>query len=316
MAGYAPTAPKAVFDALADRKLLVVSGKGGVGRTSVAALVGLELAARGRRTLVATTGHDDRLAWMLGESKLHDEAKEVAPRLWIQRLVPKTCIREYGGIMMRSQRLANMVFGNRVIERMLGAVPGLDDYAVLGKSWHEAARGEDYDTVIFDGPASGHLVLNLGVPRTIVETAPRGILVDEAISVVETLRNPAHAAAVLVGLPELWPLTELDELAQALREDVGLATGAVVVNKAWPRVDAELPSARFETGSDAAAWHGLGRALGRGRAESEALESWSAERPRRGGEELPQFEIPFVAQGLESMPDFRALRATLAGGAA
>ena len=141
MVAFAPTGRVEFFDSLASRQLLIVSGKGGVGRSTVAALLGLELAARGKKVLVATTGHDDRLAWMLGHSRLHDRPTEVRTGLFIQRLVPTTCVREYGAIMMRSERLSKAVFGNRVMKRLIGAVPGLDDYAVLGKVWHEATRG-------------------------------------------------------------------------------------------------------------------------------------------------------------------------------
>lgn len=308
------------FDRLARRRLLVVSGKGGVGRTTVSALLGLELAARGRRVLIGTTGHDDRLAWMLGREALTDRAVRVAPQLWIQRLVPSTCVREYGGIMMRSQRLSDMVFGNRLIKRMLGAVPGLDDYAVLGKAWHEAARGEDYDTVIFDGAASGHLRLNLGVPRAIVETAPQGILVDEAAAVCETLRDPEASAAVLVGLPETWPMTELSELARGLHEDVGLHLGALVVNKRWR---ADLPAFHEATGDGLDGGAGLGganrlayealrRSVLRSLSEREAVAEWAARDATPALDEQARLDLPFMADGLDGPKAFEQLRARLA----
>src|SRR5512147_2710176 len=88
--------PRSVLSDLERRRLLIVSGKGGVGRTTVAALLGFALASKGRKVLVATTGHDDRLAWMLGGERLGDVPVEVAPGLEIQRLVPATCVEEYG----------------------------------------------------------------------------------------------------------------------------------------------------------------------------------------------------------------------------
>jgi hypothetical protein len=83
-----PRSPETVFDALADRQLLIVSGKGGVGRTTVAALLGLALARRGRRVLVATVGLDDRLAWMLGLPTLPEQPVQAARNLYVQRVVP------------------------------------------------------------------------------------------------------------------------------------------------------------------------------------------------------------------------------------
>lgn len=227
--------PGAVFDRLARRRLVVVSGKGGVGRTTLAALMGLAIAARGRRVLVATTGHDDRLGWMLGAPSLPDTVHAVSERLHIQRLVPRVCLREYGAMVVRSERVSAAVFDNRVVRRLLQAIPGLDDFAVFGKAWHEAARGDDYDTVIFDGPATGHLLYTLGVPQAILRAIPSGPLTREAQLIVDTLTDPESTEAVLVGLPEHWPLTELGELGAALRQQRGLAIETMVVNGMWPQ---------------------------------------------------------------------------------
>ncbi|MCA9710666.1 MAG: hypothetical protein KDK70_32790 [Myxococcales bacterium] len=227
--------PGAVFDRLAQRRLVVVSGKGGVGRTTLSALLGLAIAARGRRVLVATTGHDDRLGWMLGASSLSDTVQAVGERLHIQRLVPRVCLREYGAMVVRSERISAAVFDNRVVRRLLQAIPGLDDFAVFGKAWHEAARGDTYDTVVFDGPATGHLLYTLGVPQAILRAIPAGPLTREAQLIVDTLTDPSCTEAVLVGLPELWPLTELGELGGTLTQQRGVAIETMVINGMWPR---------------------------------------------------------------------------------
>lgn len=238
MAAMAPTdpsaSPGAIFDRLAQRKLIVVSGKGGVGRTTIAALLGMALAERGRRVWVGTTGHDDRLGWMLGADALPDTVHEVAPGLSISRLVPRVCLREYGAMIVGSQRVASAVFDNRVVRKLLQAIPGLDDFAVFGKAWHEAARGDRFDTVIFDGPATGHLLYTLGVPSAILDAIPTGPLTNEARLMVDTITDPSATEAVLVGLPERWPLTELSELGATLREQRGIATDTIVVNGMWP----------------------------------------------------------------------------------
>lgn len=223
-----------VFDRLAKRRLVVVSGKGGVGRTTLAALMALAIAQRGRRVLVATTGHDDRLAWILGAKQLSDQPQVVAPKLWIQRLVPQTCLREYGGLVMRSQRASSAVFDNRLVRKLLRAIPGLDDFAVVGKAWHEAIRGGSYDCVIFDGPATGHLLFTLEVPRSILDTLPRGPLTREAQLIQSSFEDASSIEAVLVGLPESWPLTELAEFGVALRKRVRMNVAAIAVNGVWP----------------------------------------------------------------------------------
>lgn len=259
-----------LFDDLAQRRFVIVSGKGGVGRTTIAALCGVALAERGRKVLVATTGHDDRLAWVLGSAALSDAPQSVAQRLWIQRLSPNTCIREYGALVLRSSRLSSAVFDNRVVSPLMRAIPGLDDFSLVGKAWHEAFRGGAYDTVVFDGPATGHLLYTLGVPQAILETIAPGPLTREAELMNSHFRDPAQTQAVLVGLPELWPLTELGELGATLRQQLGIAVGAVVVNGLWP---ADVPALHGDA-KLADLFGALDRAGAIGRRQRSELAQW------------------------------------------
>jgi anion-transporting ArsA/GET3 family ATPase len=235
--GHGPehTDAATMLDRLRTRRLVIVSGKGGVGRTTLAALLGVALAERGRRVLVATTGHDDRLAWMLGLPKLEATPVAVDARLSVQRLVPNVALREYGAMIVKSERISAAVFDNRIVRRLLRAIPGLDDFTVLGKAWHEAVRGGTYDTVVLDGPATGHLVYTLGVPRAILGAVPPGPLTREAAGIDASLTDPEVTEAVLVGLPEAWPLTELGELGRTITGELGISIRSVVVNGVWPR---------------------------------------------------------------------------------
>ena len=306
--------PEALFEALAARRLLIVSGKGGVGRTTVAALLGSALAARGRKVLVATTGHDDRLAWMLGGEGLTDVPVEVEPNLWIQRLVPSTCVEEYGALVTRSQRLSQAVFGNKTVRRLLRAIPGLDDFAVLGKVWHEAVRAQSFDTILFDGPASGHLRLVLGVPQAILETISEGPITREAEAMRAALQDPSLSAAVLVGLPEPWPLSEMDELADALRDEIGLEIGALVVNKLWPELPS-LPAAGSASDHPAATMLAVIDDLGeRGREQREVVRVWLHERAGLGSRE-PLLLAPWWPWGLERPERLRDLLHAIETGA-
>lgn len=298
-----------VLAGLEHRRLLIVSGKGGVGRTTVAALLGSALASSGRKVLVATTGHDDRLAWMLGGDQLGDEPVEVAPGLDIQRLVPATCVEEYAALVTHSQRLSHAVFGNKTVRRLLRAVPGLDDFAILGKVWHEAVRERHYDTIVFDGPASGHLRLVLGVPQAILETLSDGPLTAEATAMRESLQDPSVCASVLVGLPEPWPLTELGELATALRREIGMGEGTLVVNKLWPL----LPELGVE-GDDSEVGRMLARvdAIGeRGREQRQVVADWL---DARGSLDEDLITVPWWPWGVEGPEQIHALLDTIRSG--
>jgi anion-transporting ArsA/GET3 family ATPase len=275
-----PTPVETSIDRLAQRELVVVSGKGGVGRTTMAALLGQGIARRGRRVLIATTGHDDRLAWMLGLDALDATPRRARPGLDVVRLVPNVCLREYGALIVHSDRISGAVFDNRIVRRLFAAIPGLDDFAVLGKAWHEAARGNEWDTVVFDGPATGHLLYTLGVPRAIMSAMPPGPLTAEAKLMDECLTDPSRAEAVLVGLPETWPLTELAQLGRALRRDIGISVETIVVNGVWPLLSASAQAALDARGRapDASAeyltW--LAEIADGGRRHAEAVRTFAA----------------------------------------
>ena len=310
-----------MFDRLCTRRLVIVSGKGGVGRTTLAALLGLALAERGRRVLVATTGHDDRLAWMLGLPSLEatplpvvaSRGSAIAGRLFVQRLVPNVALREYGAMIVKSERISAAVFDNRIVRRLLRAIPGLDDFTVLGKAWHEAVRGGTYDAVVFDGPATGHLVYTLGVPQAILAAVPAGPLTREAAGIVASLTDPKVTEAVLVGLPEAWPLTELGELGRSITRDLGIAIRSVVVNGVWPRASDTARTLVAAPASDpqVAEWLDWVRALTAG-AERHA----SAIETFRQGPAVPSgvhelVTVPWRFGGIGTAEDLQSLRSEL-----
>jgi anion-transporting ArsA/GET3 family ATPase len=300
--------PQAVFDALASRQLLIVSGKGGVGRTTVAALLGLALARRGRRVLVATVGLDDRLAWMLGLPALADTPTPAARNLHVQRVTAHVCLREYGALILRSERIAAAVFDNAPMRRVVRTVPGLDDFAILGKVWHEAIRAHAYDAIVFDGPATGHLRYCLGVPRTILRTLSSGPLPREARLMQDSLEDPSRVQAVLVGLPDRWPLTELGEMADALREELHVGIGAVVVNGLWP---AGLP-ALDPTAADPDAARVLAATevvRRQAQRQREGVDAWLAGWPAPP----PVLPLPWRWQGFTGPADVQQLLAGLDG---
>ncbi len=316
----ASRSPESVFDALATRQLLIVSGKGGVGRTTVAALLGLALARRGRRVLVATVGQDDRLAWMLGLPTLADTPVAASRGLYIQRVVPHVAIREYGALMLHSERVANAVFDNGPMRRLLRTIPGLDDFAILGKVWHEAIRAHSFDAIIFDGPATGHLRYTLGIPQAILRTLTVGPLPREARLMQDSLEDPSRVQAVLVGLPDRWPLTELGEMAVALREELHVGIGAIVVNGLWPAGLPELGPEAASTPADPAVVTMLTATTvvaRQARRQRESVAAWLASQTPAavpGGvarAPAPVLTLPWRFQGFAGPPDLEQVLAGL-----
>jgi anion-transporting ArsA/GET3 family ATPase len=140
-------------------------------------------------------------------------------------------------MILKFERVYRMIFENRVTKAFLRAIPGLDDYAILGKAWYhttEEKRGKPvWDTVVFDLPASGHSMSMLRIPWVIVDTVPEGPLTRDARTVQALLRDPARTAAVIVTLAEEMPAVEAAELAAKLAA-LGIPPARVVVNQVAP----------------------------------------------------------------------------------
>jgi anion-transporting ArsA/GET3 family ATPase len=220
-----------------DRRLILVAGKGGVGRSTVAAAIAGQLAARGKKTLLFETNANDRFGTYFDKPPVGTQVVQLAPNLSAVNTNPAAALEEYGLMILKFRSVYEMVFENRVTRAFLRAVPGLDDYALLGKAWFHTAeekRGKPvWDTVVFDMPASGHSVSMLRIPWVIVDTVPEGPLTRDARTVKELLCDPARTAAVLVTLAEEMPVNEALELEQKLT-GFGIVPQQIVCNQVYP----------------------------------------------------------------------------------
>jgi anion-transporting ArsA/GET3 family ATPase len=232
-----PGVPQPSSVSLLDRRLILVLGKGGVGRSTAAAAIASACARRGRKTLLYQSNATDRHGAYFGRAALGTAPTELAPNLWGVNTSPSAALHEYGLLILKFERIYQLVFENRITKAFLRAVPGLDDYAVLGKAWFhtvEEKRGKPvWDTLVFDMPASGHSVTMLKIPWVIVDTVPDGPLTRDARTVQALLRDPERTAAVLVTLAEEMPSVEAAELATKLTA-LGIEPRRVLINQIAP----------------------------------------------------------------------------------
>ena len=218
-----------------DLRFVVVSGKGGVGRTTVAATLARVTSAAGKRVLLAAAAATDRLGRMFGRDEpLGPTITTLAPGIDGVNITPASSIHEYGLKVLRSELVTRALFENRAVRGLLGAIPGLDGYALLGKAWfHTTETTQEgrprYDLVIFDGPASGHAGLVLRIPQAILNAMPKGPLARDARAIKELLQDPTRAALLIVTLAEDLPVRESVELAAQARA-LSVPLGPVVVN--------------------------------------------------------------------------------------
>jgi len=227
---------------IVDRRFVMVGGKGGVGRTTVAAALARAAHRAGRRVLLAQMESADRLTRLLGSPRpLGAELQEVEPGFSVVNMNPKSALHEYALMVLRYESLYRALFENKAMRRFLGAVPGLDAYAMLGKAWwHTTETIGDrrrYDLVVVDGPASGHSVGVLTIPQAILDAVPKGPLSRDAGFMRALLTDPTQAAFLVVTLAEELPARETATLAREVMRDLQMPLAPLVVNA--------VPSPRF-----------------------------------------------------------------------
>lgn len=228
-----------------DKRFLIVVGKGGVGRTTVAAALARAAGRAGKRVLLAQTNAPERLGQLLGTpTPIGADVTVIDERLSAVNMSPKQALHEYGVLLLRYEPLYRAVFENKPMRSFLGAFPGLDYWTMLGKAWWHTTEQENgrlkYDVVILDGPASGHATAMLRIPDAVMSAMPKGPLARDAGQARALLSDPARTTAVLVTLPEELPARETMILAADLR-DLRIPTGPLVVNS-MPPADAADPT--------------------------------------------------------------------------
>lgn len=224
---------------LLDKRLWVVSGKGGVGKSSVSAALALASARAGKRTLVCEINATERLTGLLGHRPVGPNLRQLEPNLWAVNAQPQEAMREYALMVLRFETLYKAVFENRLVKYFLRFIPSLQELVLLGKVlYHVQETLPDgrpkYDTVVMDAPATGHAISFLSVPHVLLQTVPPGPMSKEALKMRDLLVDPRTTAAILVSLPEEMPVNETLELHEALRDRVKMKTHAAVLNQAFP----------------------------------------------------------------------------------
>jgi anion-transporting ArsA/GET3 family ATPase len=281
---------------LFDREMLFVTGKGGVGKTTVAAALALAAERSGRRTIVCEVGGQARIPALLGtDAGEPGEEARAGDGLWTTTIESWLVLQEWIGRMLGSKALTGLLVRSNFFRAFAEAAPGGMELGTIVKTWELAQterwdrRKRGYDLVIVDAPASGHAVGMVRTPGTYADIARVGPIASQSQRVREWLSDSHRTAFVAVALPSELPVSETLDLGGRLRRSLGRRLDGVVVNGVLP--DRFTPE-ELDAVEDGAPGPDVPLALraaeGRAIAQAEQLDRLE------GGTDAPVHELPFV----------------------
>jgi anion-transporting ArsA/GET3 family ATPase len=220
---------------LLDRKLLFVTGKGGVGKTTIAASLALLAAQHGKRTLVGEIDAKGNLADFYETGPTSFKEREVSPGLWAMSMNTEESLKEYLSLQLKIPFIARLGPLARTFDFVANAAPGVKEILTVGKFLWEV-RERHYDLVVVDAVATGHITGQLAAPAAIQELVHVGLVRDQTGWMLDILGDPAQTGVVIVSAPEEMPVNETLELAQRLRTETVVDLAAVVANRVLPEL--------------------------------------------------------------------------------
>jgi anion-transporting ArsA/GET3 family ATPase len=239
-----------------DKRLLFVTGKGGVGKSTVSLALGVAAARRGMRTIVCEVASQEHTSRVFRRAEVGFHEVEMRENLWSISIDPDHSLREYLTIQAPVRAMGEMLSRSRAFTYLTTATPGLKELVTIGKVWElsqldrRVRKGRKYDLVLVDAPATGHGIGFLQTPRTFAAIARVGPIRSQAEALDSYITDHRRTGAVIVALPEEMPVNESELLERELSDRIGVSVDRVYMNGMYPERFSESDARRLETIAD------------------------------------------------------------------
>ncbi len=230
---------------LLDLKLVFVTGKGGVGKTTVASALALLASTRGKRVLICEVDAKGDVAGFYEAPPTGFNEKEILPGLFAMTMDTEASLREYLKLQLRIPVVGRIGPLAKAFDFVATAAPGVREILTVGKLCYEV-RERNYDLVVVDAPASGHIIGQLAAPQAINNLVKVGLIRSQTDWMLEILSDPRATGLVAVCTPEEMPVNETIELAKRIRSETTVQLSAVVVNRVLPELFGRQEEAVFD----------------------------------------------------------------------
>ena len=225
-----------------EKRLIFVTGKGGVGKSTVAAALGVAAARHGKRTIVCEVAQQERMSYVFHREGVGYRETEIGEDLFAFSIDPQRALEEYLQMQIRIKPVYDLMFKNRIFTYFAAATPGLRELVTIGKVWELAQldrrvkKSTKYDLVIVDAPATGHGLGLLRTPKTFGDIARVGPIKRQADTIYEFITDPSLTSVVAVAWPEEMPVNETIDLQRNLKRELGVPLDRIFMNGIYPQL--------------------------------------------------------------------------------
>ncbi len=220
---------------LLERKLIFITGKGGVGKTTIAAALAMLGAGRGKRTLVCEVDAKGNLAEFFETGPTRFEEREIQPNLWAMSMDTEASLKQYLSLQLKIPLVARIGPLARTFDFVATAAPGVKEIVTVGKLCWEVLQ-RHYDLVVVDASPTGHIVGQLAAPQAINQLVQVGLVRQQTGWMLDILSDPAVTGLVIVATPEEMPVSETIELQERVATETTVDLAAIVVNRVLPEL--------------------------------------------------------------------------------